>query len=110
MLLTGVNNHYPIPSYAVYTWLRGDKLYVMFPPTLGTKAHTVIFPATEKGISLFLSVLKERKPGHIPIATPGEPTQYQVERARVKDRKYKAKARATAQQAELLKMLEDIGL
>ena len=79
---------YPIPSYATYVWLAGNHLYVCFPPTVGSKSHTVLFPATDKGVALFLSVMRERKAGELHIGTKGEPTQYQVERALVSDKKY----------------------
>ena len=99
---------YPIPSYCVYAWLNGDQLHVTFPPTLGTKSHTVLFPANEKGMALFLSVLKERKPGEIPIGSKAEPTQYQVERALVKDKKYNEWLKAMQVTDARLKELEEL--
>ena len=104
---------YPIPGYAVTVWLAGDKLHVCFPPTVGTKSHTAIFPATDKGVLLFLQVMRERKPG-LTIGHAGEPTQYQIERTLAGDRKYNAWLRlmetSEARQAELEAMLEEIGL
>jgi hypothetical protein len=84
---------YPIPSYAVYVWLMGDKLHVCFPPTVAARGHTVTFPANERGASLFLSVMRERKPG-LTIGQPGEPTGYQIERTLAGDKKYNKWLRA----------------
>ena len=104
---------YPIPAYAVYVWLVGDKLHVTFPPTLGTKSHTVIFPANEKGMELFLSTMRERKPGQFTIGTRAEPTSYQVERALAGDKKYKdfvKREQDTREQQQILEdMLKEIG-
>lgn len=110
----GNDRDYPIPSYAVYVWIAGDKLHVCFPPTLGTKSHSVTFPANAKGADLFFKVMRERKPGQLAIGSKAEPTAYQLERALVKDKKYNewldAMHISDERQAELEKLLEEIGL
>jgi hypothetical protein len=105
---------YPIPSYAVYVWIVGDKLHVCFPPAIGTKSHTVIFPATDKGVSLFLAVMRERRGQLTTIGQAGEPTGYQVERALAGDKKYNEWLRAMnvsdEREKELEALLEEVGL
>ena|SRR5215469_13241543 len=107
------HDDYPIPAYAVYAWVVGDKLHVCFPPTVGTKSHTVLFPTTDKGMALFLSTMRERKPGQFTIGTRAEPTTYQVERALVNDPKYAGylkRERDTREQQQILEdMLKELG-
>lgn len=80
---------YPLPSYAAYIWIAGDEVHIQFPPTVGTKSHTVKFPNTANGLLILLDALRQRgREGKLVIGTRGEPTQYAVERALAGDRKY----------------------
>ena len=104
---------YPIPSYAVYMWMVGDKLHVCFPPSIGTRSHTAIFPGTAKGLELAIQMLRERKRGQLTIGHKGEPTNYQVERTLAGDRKYndwlRKREKAKVQQKELEELLKEVG-
>lgn len=110
-----MRDEYPVPGYAVTAWIAKGKLHVCFPPTVGTKAHTVLFPTTDKGMKLFLKVMQERPSNaRLTISAPGEPTSYQIERMLAGDKKYnefQRSLRITAeQQAELEKILQEEGL
>lgn len=85
---------YPIPSYAVYAWIVGDRLAVQFPPVIGSKSHTVHFPASPKGMALLLDSLRERSRGAVTISTRGALTSYQVERTLAGDKRYNDLIRA----------------
>lgn len=108
-----MNRDYPIPSYAAYIWIVGSNIHVCFPPSVGSKSHTVIFPANDKGLKLFLKIMQERR-GNLTIGHAGEPTKYQVERMLVGDPKYNKwldHMHITDEiQAKLEKLLEEEGL
>jgi hypothetical protein len=112
---------YPIPDYAVYMWIKGDTLCVGFPPTLGTRSHTVEFPGNAKGLSILLEVLRERSrspKAQLKIGHKGEPNSYAIERAMVNDPKYKewlvhmAKAKTLTDQdnADIEAICKELGL
>jgi len=110
---------YPIPSYAANIWIAGDLLWLGFPPIGdGVQAHSVSFPANERGLSLIIEILKSRRKGERMIGENGSPTRYQVERELVRDAKYNELLRAlenskkvTAEEAaEASAFLEELGL
>ena len=110
---------YPIPDYAAYIWVAGDKVWIGFPP-LGdlVQAHSVPFPATDKGLALLIRTLKERNQGLRHLGTNGSPTRYAVERELVNDRKYNgilkamhaAKEKQAEEDAAATEFLKDLGL
>lgn len=98
---------YPVPSFAAYIWLAGDKLCLGLPPADGrSRGHTVVIPLAKLnitrgqteweqengavdltrsvstvGFATLLQLLHQReRDGRIaPIGARGEPTQYQLE-------------------------------
>lgn len=81
---------YPLPSHAASFWLSGDDLMIAFPPTgAEQRGHTVRLPTSVAGLQLALSVLRDRTAnGGKALGEPGTPSQYQLERALVHDKKY----------------------
>lgn len=72
---------YPLPSYAAHIWITGDEINLAFPSPLDARSHTVKFPATNRGLTLALHLLRQRERDGVTntIAKAGAPTQYQVE-------------------------------
>jgi len=74
---------YPLPTYAAYIWVAGDKLIVSFPPLKSSdrNSHTTILSADEVGAKVLLSVLTERArlTDKAAIGTKGSPVQYDVD-------------------------------
>ena len=110
---------YPIPSYAAYIWVAGDKLWLGFPGTdESVRPHSVPFPATEPGFAVALKILRERRIGERMIGTKGAPCKHQVERELAQDRRYnemlkamkEAKATSAAEKADAEAFLEELGL
>ena len=110
---------YPIPSYAAYIWVAGDKLWLGFPGTdESVRPHSVPFPANEVGMALAVDVLKARRTGDRMIGTKGAPCKHQVERELAQDRRYndllkamaEAKATSAAEKADAEAFLEELGL
>jgi hypothetical protein len=110
---------YPLPSHAVSVWAVGDELFVAFPGTVTDKGHTVTFPATANGLQALVNILRRREASNDRrIANAAAPTQYQIERALVQDRKYaeiiahldRNRADRTAANAEAEALLADLGL
>ena len=110
---------YPIPSYAAHIWLAGDTLWLGFPPlTEGGSSHSVPYPANERGITLIIETLRERRKGERSLGSHGSPTKYQTERALVDDRKYnillralrESKAATEKEKQDATAFLEELGL
>lgn len=112
---------YPIPDYAAYIWIAGDQVCIGFPPTVGTKAHTVKFPNTENGLLVALEVLRQRSRAphaQLTIGHKCEPTSYMIERALAGDPKYKElleeakrmKDVSEKERQDSIKFLEELGL
>jgi len=109
---------YPIPSYSASIWLVGDQIWLGFPP-IGdlVQAHSVPFPATDKGLALILQTLRERRHS-LNIGTKGAPTRYQVERTLAQDKRYngileamkKAKETREKEREEAIAFLAELGL
>ena len=86
---------YPVPKYAAYAWVSGDQLWLGFSSPLNGHAHSVAFPATEKGLKLAIGTLRERENStRLEIGFNGAPTKYQVERALADDKRYNEILRA----------------
>lgn len=104
---------YPLPAYAVHTWIAGDNLMVAFPGTASERGHTITLPATVAGLQTAINIMKERAQARdLRLSQRGTPTQYEVEN----DRRYRAlvaangaererKAREAEEAAEFLKEL-----
>ena len=77
---------YPIPHYALSVWQSGNKLIIAIPGVgREAKGHTITLPATESGVAVLLSILRERKREGYErtrqtIGTRGSPTQYDLEK------------------------------
>lgn len=73
---------YPLPHYAASTWISGDKLFLCLPATRGGKTHTIQLPADAKGMTVLLSILKERQQeGYAPtVGTKAAPVQYDIDK------------------------------
>ena len=69
------------PKHAASLWAVGNTLYVELPGT-GEKAHTLALPNNAEGITKLLSLLKARTPSS-KLGTPGDPTQWQIDKAKV---------------------------
>lgn len=86
---------YPVPRYAAYVWVTGDTLWLGFPSPVEGGSHSVPFPATDKGLKLAMSTLRERETStRLEIANKAAPSRYQVERALVNDKRYNELLRA----------------
>lgn len=74
---------YPTPHYAASIWISGDKLMLAMPSTVpgSDKGHTAVLPATADGLSVVMSILKERsREGYRPtIGTKAAPPQYDID-------------------------------
>lgn len=116
-----MRDDYPVPDYAAYIWIAGDQVCIGFPPTVGTKAHTVKFPNTENGLLVALGVLRERSRAphnKLTIGNKCEPTGYMVERALAGDPRYqelldeikRTKDVSEKERAESIALLAELGL
>lgn len=77
-----MSDHYPLPKHAAYIWIVGDQIHLGFPPTVGTKGHSVQLPATPLGLGAALDLLKARQKARLDelrIGYKEEPTQYQLD-------------------------------
>jgi hypothetical protein len=114
---------YPVPAFAAYVWLAGDRLMVGLPPGAGhERGHTVALPlakceversimgavpARVAGWATLLDLLKQReRAGRIaPIGERSEPTQYQLDAVLANITRFAAKGRKPAATS-----LNDLGL
>lgn len=56
------NFHVPLPSHAGYIWLTDETLWLALPSQIeGATGHSLHFPATERGLSALLQVLRQRE-------------------------------------------------
>lgn len=103
---------YPPPAHSAYIWVAGDTIHLAFPPINGNvSGHSVILPATEKGLSRALAVLRDRSSAlDLRLNHRGTPTQVNLE----SDAKYKAWLKSLAvtkeEKEEAGKFLEELGL
>lgn len=109
-------SQYPIPDYAATLWLAGDEINIAFPSPLDAGSHVVRFPASERGLTLLLRILREREKVEsvqdLTIGNKAAPTQYMTE-ARYREivkAIERDKAAKEAADAELDSIFDDIGL
>lgn len=123
---------YPVPSFAAYIWLAGDKLMLGLPPREGhERGSTVAVPlakmetmrpigeweqehgtvdltryAATLGFHVLLETLRAReREGRIPLlAKPGEPLQYNIDEMLRRVTKYNARGEVAST------TLADLGL
>ncbi len=98
-----------VPSHAVKLWIEGHDLALEIP---GTKelSHIVRYPATERGISLMISMLRQRTRKVGPITTKSAPINYQIEKD-LKPTVIARKSKATpAQRAQARDILRKLGM
>lgn len=123
---------YPLPKFAAYIWLVGDRLMLGLPPSeAAERGHTVVIPlsrmettrpigewehehgtvdlsryAATVGFTTLLDVLREReRAGRVaPIGARSEPTQYQLDAILARVTKYTTAGR------EAPTSLADLGL
>lgn len=106
---------YPLPSYAAHIWLTGDEINLTFPSPLDAPAHTVRFPANERGMKLALSILRDRasadRSDSLKLGHKAAPTQYMTE-ARYREITAsiaRDKAATAQEQAEAEGLLKELG-
>lgn len=107
---------YPVPSYAASIWVTGDTLWLGFASPINGHAHSVPFPATDKGLKLAMTTLHEREKGRLLISQRGAPTRYEVERALHSDKRYNEMLKAMQEakkpklDPEVEALMKEIGL
>jgi hypothetical protein len=103
--------HYPVPSYAVYAWLAGDRLVLGLPPRKGfEKGHSVSIPLTnEKWSAVLLDILRERGREVRPLGTKSTPVQYDLDNI-LKHLREARESERRAKKAEARDFLKEIGL
>lgn len=66
--------------------------------------YSIDIPATLPGLKMIVSILRARERGEVKLATPGAPTQFDIDRAKQKwydDQKYKKFGNIDYSQMEL---------
>lgn len=128
---------YPLPGYACSIWFTGTGVALSFPPQGDEqKGSTIHIPlercgiessdwgeplASQRGWAVLLTALKQRYAGakeFRKLSQPGQPSQYEVERALANDKRYatilgalaEAKKISEAEKAEAARELAELGL
>lgn len=105
------------PPHAARIWTEGPRLWLEIPSAVGGHPHSIHLPQTPEGLALALSIITARSRSSEPakIANAGAETQWQVERALVKDflanSKPKKKSKFSNEQLDKVKMVcKELGL
>ena len=69
------------PNWAARIWTHDGWIYLDLPSGPRLSRHTLRLPATTAGLSQALSLIKERH-ADSKLGEPGDPTQYQIEKAK----------------------------
>lgn len=110
---------YPLSSHAASFWIAGDDLMVAFPGEREARGHTIRLPATAAGFSAAIAIMRDRAEAQRhSLSERGTPSQYEIERAMVRDQKYvhllgamaRSKEIDQAAQAEAVLELKELGL
>jgi hypothetical protein len=114
-----VTERYPLPDYAVSTWVVGDDLFIAFPSTRTEKGHTIKLPASGGGLHAAITIMKARgtERSHL-LGQRGTPTQYEMETALSSDQRYAAWLKAMGESSaarvkereEAEEFLKELGL
>lgn len=111
---------YPLPSHAASFWIAGDDLWIAFPGQgPEERGHSIKLPASAGGLAAAVKIMRDRATAKdLKLSNRGTPSQYEVERALVNDKKYahilsamaEAKIVSEADKATARAELEALGL